>query len=418
MTPDRHALETIPSTLAALGTELADTAMAAGSSTGAPAVGIGAPDAPRYARQAPLGQGGMGVVERARDRDLLRDVAIKLLRPELRADGALLEQFLWEARVTAYLDHPNIVPVHDVGLTPEGQLFFTMKLVRGTTLAAALQRADAGEFGLRRRLRAFLQLCQAVSFAHARGVLHRDLKPANVMLGEYGEVLVTDWGLALPIESDAGRQLAPLVPGGIATRSAGTPSYMSPEQARGGPLDERSDVYTLGVILYELVALRRAYDGPTTREILDRVAAGDAPPLAAVCPRAPRALGAVVARAMATDPAKRYPSVRTLAGDLEIAMDGGTPEADDAGLVTQLGRFYMARVSGPGQIGELRHLDLDTWLLGSGLIGAGTGAVLEPWLGSAWWALLAAGVVLAAIPTVRWLRVRRAHRAEAAERDR
>ncbi len=408
---NRHAVETIPSTIAALGVELADTAMAAPVAT-APALRGDQPDAPRYARESPLGQGGMGVVERARDRDLLREVAIKLLRPELRRDAALLEQFLWEARVTAYLDHPNIVPVHDIGLTPEGQLFFTMKLVRGTTLAAALADSDhAGELGLRRRLRVFAQLCQAVSFAHAHGVLHRDLKPANVMVGEFGEVLVTDWGLALPIDGEAGRKLQPLVPPGIATRSAGTPSYMSPEQARGEPLDERSDVYTLGVILYELVALRRAYDGPTAREIIDRVMAGDAPPLPMVAPRTPRAIAAVVARAMATDAADRYPSVRALAADLEIAMEGGTPQAENAGLVTQLGRFYMARVSGPGQMGELRHIDVDTWMLGAALIGGGLGVVLAPWLAPAWWALLAGGALIAAVPTFRWLRLRRRERA-------
>src|SRR6185503_7884244 len=188
---------------------------------------------PRYELVRELGEGGMGHVEHARDRDLLRDVAVKLLRPELLGDAAMLDQFLWEARVTAHLDHPNIVPVHDVGRVDEN-VFFTMKLVRGATLESVL---DGPELPMPRRLRVFHQICSAIAFAHARGVLHRDLKPSNVMLGEFNEVIVTDWGLALPLDNEAGRAIAELMPPSLRAISAGTPAYMSPEQARGDALD-------------------------------------------------------------------------------------------------------------------------------------------------------------------------------------
>jgi serine/threonine-protein kinase len=407
-------LDTVPSTLAALGADVADTMASAEQPARArdsqPPSSAGEP---RYLALGRLGQGGMGVVDEARDRDLLRDVAVKSLRPDLRGQPALLEQFLWEARVTAHLDHPNIVPVHDLGLTPDGDLFFTMKLVRGASLESAIARAAGGDetgFGAHRRLRLFLQLCQAVSFAHSRGVLHRDLKPANVMLGAYGEVLVTDWGLALPLGGEAGRQLASLVPQGLSTRSAGTPSYMSPEQTRGDALDERSDVYTLGVILYELMALRRAFEGDTLSGLLRRVAEGDAPPLALASPRTPRAVAAVVERAMAVDLAVRYPTVAALAADVEIVVDGGTPSADKASLVTRAGRFYLAPVSGDRGMLQMRHFDIDSWMLGAALIGAGAGAALAATIGSLWWALLTAGSVIAAVPTVRWLQLRRRDR--------
>ncbi len=381
--------------------------------TPAPAAPAGAADA-RYESLGVLGEGGMGRVEHVRDRDLLREVAVKTLLPELLSDPRLLQQFLWEARVTAYLDHPNIVPVHDLGVTPEGSLYFTMKLVKGTTLEvdlARIKKSDATDdraSGLNRRLRLFLQLCNAISFAHARGVLHRDLKPANVMVGEFGEVLVTDWGIAMPLPDDSGAALREFLPGDLSVlgKSAGTPMYMSPEQARGEALDARSDLYTLGVILYELVALQPAFEGTSVSAILERVTAGDAVPLQSVCPRATTAIAAVVAKAMATDPAARYPTARALADEVETVLDGRTPKADNAPLVKQLARFYIARDPG---MSRMRVVDIDLWMVACHFFGAGIGLFvalfvpISPW----WWAFLIGGALIMVRPTVRWWRLRK-----------
>jgi serine/threonine-protein kinase len=276
---------------------------------------------PRYQTLSLLGQGGMGRVEEVRDRDLLREVAAKLLRPELEQSPRLLTQFLWEARVTAHLDHPNIVPVHDAGTTPSGAPFYTMKLVRGRTLHQAL--GELAELPppeqsqtLPRRLRWFLTICQAVAYAHSRGVLHRDLKPSNVMIGEYGEVLVTDWGLALPLPN-APDSLRAIVPEDLVAGRAGTASYMSPEQSRGDPLDARSDQYSLGIMLREIVSLRRSESS-----IADR------------------SLQAVVKRATQPDPGARYADVLALGRDIEDVLEGRTPEAERFSVVRWFWRFH------------------------------------------------------------------------------
>jgi serine/threonine-protein kinase len=305
----------------------------------------------RYEHIRLLGRGGMGVVDQVWDHDLMRKLAVKRLHPERADRGMALRQFLWEARVTAYLDHPNIVPVHDLGLDGNGDLYFTMKFVHGTSLDEMLgalarvgQAAAQGQeptpvdeiitaehMTALRRVRLFLDLCQAISYAHERGVLHRDLKPANVMLGQYGEVLIMDWGLAYPLPGPTGEGLRELLPHQLwehkPNRPSGTPRYMSPEQIAGRQLDERSDIYSLGVILYELLTLRSPYTATDFTRLLLQVSDGDVRPLTKVGASVPDALIDVVNRAMAKLPDQRYATVRELTDDIEAVLDGFAPAA-------------------------------------------------------------------------------------------
>jgi WD40 repeat protein len=246
-------------------------------------------DADRFEEGGLLGAGGMGEVRLARDRVLQRDVAMKMPRS---SDLGAARQLLHEARLTARLEHPGVVPVHLAGLTPEGRPYYAMRLLRGQTLADAMHEAAdlPARLALVRRL---LDVAQALSFAHDQRVLHRDLKPSNIMVGAYGETVVTDWGLAIDL-----RQPAP--PGGHVT--AGTPGYMPPEQERGGPPDARSDVYAVGAMLHELLD-GRLPPGP-------------------VGPGAPPELVAVARRATAVDVADRYEDMAALARDLERWFEG------------------------------------------------------------------------------------------------
>ena len=227
-----------------------------------------------------IARGGMGTVYRARDRRLDRDVALKVMNAPAPAPGEV-ERMRDEARILARLEHPGIVPVHDLGTLPDGRLFYVMKLVRGRRL----DEATAGA-ALPARLRIFERICDAVAFAHAQGVVHRDLKPENVMVGPFGEVLVLDWGVAKRLD----------VPGAPEREGTvlGTPGYMPPEQARGemDRIDERADVYALGALLQFLMEPGGARGFP-------------------------RALDAICARARAPRPEDRYSSVRDLAAEVE-----------------------------------------------------------------------------------------------------
>jgi serine/threonine protein kinase len=257
------------------------------------------PDAgARYEVGTLLGRGGMGAVYAARDRVLGRDVAIKVLA--LAADGpGDGERLAREARLLARLEHPGIVTVHDVGTLADGRPFYVMRLVRGVRLDQYAERETRGEL-----LRIFLRVCDAVAFAHARGIVHRDLKPGNIMVGEFGEALVLDWGIARSLGEPA------------ADAVAGTPGFMAPEQAAGlaGPPDARTDVFGLGAILREL--LRRSPDA------------------------APRPLLAIIARATAFDPARRYPGAERLAEDLRRWLDGEKVEAHHETPVEMALRIY------------------------------------------------------------------------------
>ncbi len=248
-----------------------------------------APSSPweRYEDLGVLGAGGMGEVHRVRDTILGRTLAMKLLPVRGAGAAGFRARFLAEARLAAGLAHPGIVPVHDCGATPDGGLWFTMDEVRGRSLGEVILAAHEDGLdpsALRRLAGVFLRVCEAVAHAHRSGVLHRDLKPENVMVGDLGEVLVVDWGLARALGGSAEEAL----PGGAAggrrlTRTGhviGTPAYMPPEQARGlvAEVDQRSDVYALGAVLYEILDGRAPYRG-SARAVLARIVEGPPAPL-------------------------------------------------------------------------------------------------------------------------------------------
>ena len=280
---------------------------------------------PRFSPVTVLGEGSQGVVYRVADRDCRREVAFKLLAGD-HASAEDVQRFVLEAQITAQLEHPGIVPVHDLGVLRDGTLYYSMKCVEGESLADHLApRAGRGEhrFAL---LEIFLHICQTMAFAHSRGVIHRDLKPRNIMVGIFGEVLIMDWGLAKVIGSDEGSRAVrgDLLPSTtddayrtMVGTAVGTPAYMSPEQAAGevASLDHRCDIYSLGVLLYEMLIAVSPYERGDVNRVLCQAREGEWKRLDRRPGELPRALVAVVHRAMARDREDRYQSVESLARD-------------------------------------------------------------------------------------------------------
>jgi len=305
--------------------------------------GAEAPDlaGTRYRLLERIARGGMGVVYAAEDENLQRRVALKVLDVP-GTDGDLANRLVREARVLAALEHPGIVPVHDVGTLADGRVFYTMKFVEGRRLDKYIESVTS----IPDRLRIFVRICDAVAFAHARGVLHRDLKPANIMVGPFGEVLVMDWGLAKILHSgdSNGARAADRdatifekpkqrgIPSDSTEVSVvtghgtilGTPGYMSPEQARGDVelLDARSDIFSLGALL-RFILTGNPESGSTPGAV-----------------RIDKSLSAIGAKATAASPPQRYPNVQEMALDISRYLDGLAVGAHQETLLEKAGRFY------------------------------------------------------------------------------
>ena len=317
---------------------------------------------PQYRVCELIGRGGMGNVMKVDDPKLARTVALKTMKLGPDATAEERGRFVREATVLARLAHPNIVPIYDLGADGAGSPFYTMKLVRGCTLAAILKNLRGGapeaveQHSLDRRLGIFRKVCDALAFAHSKDVLHRDLKPENIMVGEFGEVLVMDWGLAKILHADEDawsmRQsivqrsraaIGPSTMGATLTGSLlGTPQYMAPEQARGEveTLDARADIYALGAILFHILALRPPVEGKDENEVLTKVVGGQIEPLKGAMASSrssiPESLAAVVRKAMALDKSARYQCVGDLQREIEAFQSGFATAAENAGFVKQV----------------------------------------------------------------------------------
>ena len=286
-------------------------------------------DPKRYTVLGKIGAGGMATVYLARDQSLLRSVALKVQHAD--PDGGN-GRFLEEAQVLGQLEHPNIVPLYTLESAADGPTFSTMRYLRGSSLFDVLRCLSIGdpaivaEYSLTRLMQIFLQITQAVSYAHHQGVIHRDLKPANVMLGEHGEVQVVDWGIA-KVRTAAGVHTESqrdnlTMPGQI----IGTPSYMAPEQWAGAAVDERADIYALGVILYEMLTLQRPFNGSNPLLLCREVLSAPPPPLRSVAPdrNIPLELEEACMKALAKLPEERQPQVRELYRSVQAWLETET----------------------------------------------------------------------------------------------
>jgi eukaryotic-like serine/threonine-protein kinase len=283
-------------------------------------------DPTRYQLIEEHARGGQGRVWRAHDRQLGRVVALKELQPN---DEAAAARFVREALTTARLEHPGIVPVHEAGRWESGEPFYVMKLVSGRTLGDVVRETTS--LGERLALLPSLIACSdAIGYAHAQGVVHRDLKPSNVIIGDHGETVVVDWGVAEALHARDAVSAGAVV---------GTPAFMAPEQARGDPVDERADVYALGALVYYVLAGRAPYSGESPSHTLAQVRASAPPRLGQVAPGVPADLAAIVDRAMARELEDRYATARDLAADFRRFQAGQVVSTHHYSVTERVGRW-------------------------------------------------------------------------------
>ncbi|MGH7327681.1 MAG: serine/threonine-protein kinase, partial [Polyangiaceae bacterium] len=300
----------------------------------------------RYELAHRLGEGGVGEVIKARDNDIDRDVAIKRLRGEMKGSHATVLRFAEEVRTVGKLEHPNIVPIHDVGVHPNGEYFFVMKYVDGETLESIIDKLAAGnaeyhaKYDFERRVELMMGVLEAIAYAHSKKLIHRDIKPANVMVGPYGEVVVMDWGLAREISGPEPVQAKADAPEASGPRKLfqtrvgavlGTPAYMSPEQARGQELDERSDVYSLSMLFYELLTLQHPLASQTSLERMLEAVKNEVTPHAIFQPtvaaqgKVPAELSWFLERGLRKDKSERFQSVDDMVERLRNRAAGDIP---------------------------------------------------------------------------------------------
>jgi serine/threonine protein kinase len=324
----------------------------------------------RYSVVRKLNEGGMKAIWEVDDHRTARKVAMALIQEGRIASREDIDAFLYEARLTSNLQHPNIVPIYDIALDENGNPYFTMKALRGETLGKILRKLREGNGTYRSKytrthlLSIFLRVCNAIDYAHTKGVIHLDLKPSNVNIGDFGDVQVLDWGLSTlithiseyegepvswhsldDIELEDGQTLTRYLETAADRRQqrnvvGGTPGYMAPEQAQGSlsDIDFQTDVYMLGAMLYEILTYRCPIEGSTVKEALQKTVRGDVPPPHRRAPeqRIPAALDAITMKAMAPDPADRYPTVGALIRDIQKYQEGFATMAENPTFFTHL----------------------------------------------------------------------------------
>ncbi len=321
--------------------------------------------AERYTPHKKLNEGGMKAIWEVDDHRTARKVAMALIQDAKIASDADIDSFLYEARLTANLQHPNIIPIYDIAVDENGNPYFTMKALKGETLGEIIRKLRSGDEEYRKRysrtrlLGIFLKVCNAIDYAHTKGVIHLDLKPSNVIVGDFGDVHVLDWGLSTLIthlnEYDGepvswhsmddvalenGQTLTRYLESSAKRRHivGGTPGYMSPEQAQGAPsnIDFQTDIYTLGCMLYEILTYQCPIVGDTVKDVLQKTVRGDFPAPAKRAPklRIPPALAAISMQCMKTSPEDRYANVAALIRDIHQYQDGFATMAENPTFVT------------------------------------------------------------------------------------